>query len=107
MKYMTFNNSCSFAGLANLLEVEGVETDDRSIVLDLYLPWIFLKNQDSFISGSMIQGAYYFNLYLYKFGYSLYEQTSEKNELINIIKTRENVMFGIRLENGQKHAVIS
>lgn len=32
MEYMTFNFSCSYAGLVNLLPFYGVDTEDRAIL---------------------------------------------------------------------------
>ena len=41
MKYMTFNSSCSYAGLANLLSFYGVDIEDREIALQMGLPFLF------------------------------------------------------------------
>ena len=43
MKYMTFNASCAYAGLANILERFGIETEDREIALAMGLPYLFAK----------------------------------------------------------------
>ena len=40
-KYMTFNSSCSYAGLANMLLRYGVDTQDREIARDMKLPFLF------------------------------------------------------------------
>ena len=44
MKYMTFNSSCSYAGIANMLEQDGVNTTDREIALGMKLPYLFVLN---------------------------------------------------------------
>ena len=41
IKYMTFNSSCSYAGLANMLLRYGVDTQDREIALAAKLPFLF------------------------------------------------------------------
>ena len=43
MKYMTFNASCAYAGLANIPERFGIETEDREIALAMGLPYFFAK----------------------------------------------------------------
>ena len=43
MKYMTFNASCAYAGLANIPERFGIETEDREIALAMGLPYLFAK----------------------------------------------------------------
>ena len=40
MKYMNFLSSCSYAGLANLLEGVGIDTEDVGIALAVRLPWL-------------------------------------------------------------------
>ena len=40
MKYMTFNSSCAYAGVANMLECFGVDTQDRTIALVEQVNWI-------------------------------------------------------------------
>ena len=38
MKFMHFKASCSYAALADLLELEGLDTEDDQIALDMGLP---------------------------------------------------------------------
>lgn len=38
MKFMHFKASCSYTALANLLELEGLDTEDDQIALDMGLP---------------------------------------------------------------------
>lgn len=38
MKYMTFNSSCAFAGVANMLAAYGIDKEDREIALGMQLP---------------------------------------------------------------------
>ena len=45
-KYMTFNSSCSYAGLANMLLRYGVDTQDREIARDMKLPFLFACEED-------------------------------------------------------------
>lgn len=67
-KYMTFNSSCSYAGLANMLLRYGVDTQDREIARDMKLPFLFACEEDEYRAGPMLQGAQWFNLYLHPRG---------------------------------------
>ena len=64
MKYMTFNSSCSYAGLANLLSFYGIDIEDRKIALEMDLPFLFDCEDGCYVSGPMLQGEKWFNLYL-------------------------------------------
>lgn len=103
---MTFRSSCSYAGIANLLHFEGFETSDRDIALQMKLPYLFAKEGDAYLSGSMLQTAGWFNLYLHQIGFSLSEQKLPKSETAKYLLTLSHAMLGIRVAAGQKHAVI-
>lgn len=72
-KYMTFNSSCSYAGLANMLLRYGVDTQDREIARDMKLPFLFACEEDEYRAGPMLQGAQWFNLYLHPRGLEMRE----------------------------------
>ena len=74
MKYMTFNSSCSYTGVANMLAPYGVETDDRTIAQRMMLPYLFAKEDGEYHSGPMLQSAQWFNLYLHPIGYTMEEK---------------------------------
>ena len=41
MKYMTFNNSCSYAGVANMLEDFNIHMEDYELAIEMKVPFIF------------------------------------------------------------------
>ena len=57
VKYMTFNSSCSYAGVANLLSFYGIDTDDRTIALEMGLPFFFDCEDGCYSSGPMLQSG--------------------------------------------------
>ncbi len=71
MKYMTFNFSCSYAGVANMLEQYGIDTDDRSIAMGMKLPYLFAYENGVYMAGPMLQSAAWFNLYLNPIGFEM------------------------------------
>ena len=40
MKYMTFNNSCSYAGVANMLEDFNINIEDYELAIRMRVPFI-------------------------------------------------------------------
>lgn len=108
MKYMTYNRSCSYACLANLLEFYGIDKTDRDIALEMNLPYLFSYNDelDKYMAGPMLQGKEWFDLYLNQIGFSFVEDIISKNEIINYLKHNVNdCIIGLKLNN-VKHAVI-
>lgn len=105
MKYMTFRSSCSYAGLANMLCCYGIETSDREIALTTKLPFLFVKEVGSYLSGPMLQSAEWFNLYLHPLGLHMDEIVVPKNQVPALLKEQRTAMLGIPAEQG-KHAVV-
>lgn len=106
MKYMTFNSSCSYAGVANMLEQYGVETNDRNIALAIKLPYMFSYGDGVYLSGPMLQSAEWFNLYLNPIGYELLEEVISADKIVDYLKLQKTAMFGIKTGNTGKHAVV-
>jgi len=106
MKYMHFNSSCSYAGLANLLELRGVDTEDYQIALDMGLPY-FLRYEEAsgaYVNGPMLQSAEWFNLYLKPRGFRYVERFVEKQEAVKQLCAGS--MLGLQVTPNSKHAVI-
>ncbi|ABX41647.1 hypothetical protein [Lachnoclostridium phytofermentans] len=106
MKYMTFNSSCSFAGLANMLSLYDVDTDDKTIARKMRLPFLFSKIEDSYIAGPMLQEAKWFNLFLKPIGFQMSEKEVEVEQLCSYLSNIKCAMLGIYIKPMIKHAVI-
>ena len=106
MKYMTFNSSCSYAGLANLLSFYGVDTEDRKIALEMGLPFLFDFEDGCYVSGPMLQSEKWFNLYLKPIGYTMTEKEVNKEQICAYLRDLQYAMLGIYVSEGKKHAVI-
>ncbi len=106
MKYMTFNSSCSYAGLANLLSFYGVDTEDRKIAIEMGLPYFFDFENGIFSAGPMLQGEKWFNIYLNPLGFTWKEQEIEKTELCPMLRRMGYAMLGVYVSDRNKHAVI-
>ena len=105
MKYMHFKASCSYAALANLLEMQGYDTEDTTIALEMELPKLFSKEDGSFLSGPMLQGSKWFNLWLFPHGFTMMEASISKSSLLQELISGGPAMLGIRTPYG-KHAVV-
>lgn len=106
MKYMHFNSSCSYAGLANLLKLRGVDTEDYQIALDMGLPYFLRYDQQlkAFLNGPMLQSAEWFDLYLRPRGFRYVERFLDKQEAVK--QLRPGSMLGLQVTLRSKHAVI-
>lgn len=106
MKYMTFNSSCSYAGIANMLAQYGVDVEDRDIALGMGLPYLFAKEDGTYLAGPMLQSARWFNLYLHKIGFTMKEELTAKEEVPERLRAEHCAMLGLRISPQSKHAVI-
>ena len=105
MKYMTFNSSCSYAGVANMLAQYGVEADDRAIALGMHLPYLFTRDGDAFLGGPMLQSARWFDLYLKPRGFRLVEARVAAADVAAFLRRQKTAMLGVHVAEG-KHAIV-
>ncbi len=109
MKYMTFNNSCSYAGVANLLEDFEIEIEDYELAIEMKSPYIFKYDEyfKKYISGAMLQNEKYFNYYLRAKDLKFIENKFEKGEVLNYLNSlKEKSMIGLIMDNGRGHGVV-
>lgn len=106
MKYMTFNSACSYAGVANMLARFGVDTEDRTIALDMKLPYLFAHEDGAYMAGPMLQSAQWFNLYLHPIGFELIERDVPSAQVAAYLRRQETAMLGLRVDDTGKHAVV-
>ena len=105
MKYMHFKASCSYAALASIMELNGVDTEDYIIALEIKLPWLFAKEDGAYRSGPMLQGAKWFNLWLLPRGYRMVEKLTAQEALCAYLRSHKPAMLGLQTAQG-KHAVV-
>lgn len=106
MKYMTFNSSCSYAGVANMLEQYGVNADDRSIAMGMKLPYLFYYENGTYMAGPMLQSAEWFNLYLQPVGFEMNEKEIPAVQVPEYLKQQKTAMLGLQVDENSKHAVV-
>lgn len=109
MKYMTFNNSCSYAGVANLLGDFEIEIEDYELAIEMKSPYIFKYDEyfKKYISGTMLQNEKYFNYYLRNKDLKFVENKFEKEEVLDYLNSlKGKAMIGLIMDNGRGHGVI-
>lgn len=106
MKYMSFPASCSYAGVANMLECWGLDTEDRDIALEMKLPYLFSWEGGAYLAGPMLQSAEWFDLYLRPHGFHMEETQLPAEALAGFLGEQRTAMLGIRMDHGGKHAVV-
>ncbi len=106
MKYMHFNSSCAYAGLANQLLLKGHSTEDEDIVRAIGLPWHIAYDGETctYCAGAMLQGKPWFDLYLRPRGWEYQELLLQKADALASVQVGD--MIGLQLRPGYKHAVI-
>lgn len=105
MKYMSFPRSCSYTGVANLLEARGIDTTDREMALEIGLPYQLRQEGDTFLAGTMLQTASWFDRFLNPRGVRFTEKEICARELATFLcQQTEPCMLGVELEFG-RHAV--
>lgn len=109
MKYQTFNRSCAYAGLANMLLDYSIDVEDRDIVLGANIPYMFCydNHEGRYISGSMLQGKRWFDLYLNRLGFEFVEEYLDIESAIRYLgATKERSMIGLKIGNTGRHACV-
>lgn len=106
MKYMTFNSSCSYAGLANLLALHGVDTEDAAIALDIGLPYMMDVQDGCYLAGAMLQGSRWFSLFLLPRGFRVEETRLPRRDVPAWLTGHAPAMLGLRISEQAKHAVV-
>lgn len=106
IKYMTFNSSCSYAGVANMLEQYGIDTTDRSIAMSMKLPYLFSCKDGVYMAGPMLQSAEWFNLFLHPIGFEMIEKEIPPCQVPEYLKQQNTAMLGLQVSENDKHAVV-
>lgn len=106
MKYMTFNSSCAYAGMANMLERRGIDVEDREIALGMGLPFLFSCEEGVYSAGPMLQTAKWFDLYLKPIGLCMMESRVSREEVGGFLRSVECGMLGLAATAQSKHAVV-
>lgn len=106
MQYMTFNCSCSYAGVSNLLLLRGIEIDDRTLALNMDLPWLFSYEDGRYLSGPMLQTAKWFDLALRPMGLRLSETALPAAQVPSFLLEHGPAMLGVRVSPSDKHAIV-
>ena len=106
MKYMSFNSSCAYAALANMLLSYGVDAEDRDIALGASVPYMLAcsPEEKAYETGAALQGPEWFNQYLNPIGFIFKETLCAKQEALSLLKPGS--MVGLTLTPHKKHALV-
>lgn len=108
MKYMSFNRSCSYTCLAFMIGDYDLDYTDKDIAIEMKLAYLFcydLKNKE-YLSGAMLQGKRWFDLFLNRYSFEFVEDKYNKSDALSVIKkSNRKLMVGINLKTG-KHAMV-
>ena len=103
---MHFIASCSYCALAEMLADLAIQTEDVQIAQEINLPWLFSKEGDTYLSGPMLQGKRWFDLWLNPRGLAFSESVISSETLTPALQLAQSpVMLGLQTPYG-KHAVV-
>lgn len=111
MKYMTFNRSCSYTAIANLLEEHDIHYEDYEIVKALSIPYLFQYHpqENRYVAGPMIQSYPWFNYFLNSLGFDLVEEWfTPEGVMANLNKGNKRYIFSLKINpnSNLRHAVL-
>ena len=109
MKYQTFDSSCCYAGLANMLDDQSIDVEDRDIVLGANLPYMLRLDSinNCYLAGTMLQGAAWFDMYLCRHGLHFAERSMSREAAVNFLASADGrVMLGVELSDGGMNAAV-
>ena len=95
MKLVTIKYSRMLAGVANMLECLGHDTEDRSIALGMEAPYLFLRGDDGYIAGTALLRPEWINLYLHSIGFHLDQLVLPKECIAAFLRPRRTAMVAI------------
>lgn len=108
MKYMSFNRSCSYTCLAYMIDDYDLEYTDKDIAIEMKLAYLFYNDtkNNEYLSGAMLQGKRWFDLFLNRHLFEFVENKYNKVDTITIMKNSvRKLMIGMNLKTG-KHAMV-
>lgn len=108
MNYMSFNRSCSYTCLAYMIGGYGLNYTDKDIAIEMKLAYLFYNDSknNEYLSGAMLQGKRWFDLFLNRHSFEFIEDEYKKTAALSVIKnSNRKLMVGINLKTG-KHAMV-
>lgn len=109
MKYQTFNNSCFWASLANLLEDFGIDVEDRDIITNSVVHRLFRYDEryQDYDAGPFLQEIRYVNACLDKYNVSFKEIVhTSKEDAVQFLNGRKRIVMPLKVNGRSGHACI-
>lgn len=109
MKYQTFENACSYAALANLLDEAGIDVQDIDIIRGAQLAYMMRYDADtrSFLAGTALEGREWFDLFLRPRGFRFVERVLPKDKMLDYLwNTNRRTMLAMNAFDGERHALV-
>ncbi len=104
MKLVTIKHSRMLAGVANMLECLGHDTEDRTIALGMEAPYLFMHGEDGYIAGTALLRPEWINLYLHTIGFHLDQVVLPKGDVAAFLRQHRTAMLAIYLSKDNASA---
>jgi len=106
MKYISFPGAGRLAGLANMLECLGINTEDHEIARAMELPYLFVHEDGQYYAGARLFQPKWLNLYLHPIGYHMMEQDIPSGEICAFLRSAPTAMLSLRVSKENVHPVV-
>lgn len=106
MKHINFTASGVLAGLANMLELLGVDAEDHTIALGMDAPFLFIQEGGHYLAGSGLYHPRWLDLYLMPRGFHMEEIRLPKEEVAAFLRSRRTAMLSIAVASDNRHPVV-
>lgn len=106
MKHITFISGEMPAGLANMLEQLGFDTDDRAIALGMEAPYLFVHEDGRYRAGVGLFQPKWFNLYLHPLGFHMAKVVLAKAQVGAFLRSQPTAMLYMQLGQCAKRLAV-
>lgn len=106
MKYITLASAGRLAGLANMLEQLGHDTEDILIARGMEAPYLFVSDAEGYKAGYKLFQPQWMNLYLHPHGFHSKEELISAADLPLYLRTNVPAMLKLNVGKGVIRPVV-
>lgn len=106
MKYLTLESAEHLAGIANMLELQGHDTEDYLIALGMEAPYLFVADNTGYSAGCKLFHPQWINLYLQPLGFQLKKNLVDADMLPIYLRTSGPAMLNMNIGKGLMRPVV-
>lgn len=106
MKYVTLPYAGLLTGVSIMLHNLGIDIDDMDIARRMEAPYLFLHENQRYLTGSSLYQPKWINLYLHSLGLHLTEQTIARSDVFSFLRGAATAMVRLHTSKEKYHPVV-